>query len=361
MSIKYGLNEEQWEAVTSPSPTIVRAAAGSGKTRCLIAKICHLIDSNATPESICAITFTNKAANEMKSRMKKIYKDLKGMQISTIHSMCVKIISKFIEYTPLKVPFTIYDDSEQLSIIKVILKSKNYTEDPYDILGFISKIKCEMAVGELEEKTRNTYELIEPAYKRYQEVLVKNNACDFDDLMIYAYNCLKQNPCKEYFSDLWKHLLVDEFQDTSTLQYEIIKKIYNPKGTLFAVGDEEQSIYGWRGAHPENIQDFITNYNPKVKYLTFNYRSCPEIVNQANNFIKLGKPMVAKSTNKGKVSVTEFQSHEDEAEKIATALLQMKGYEETAILYRMNARSLQFEKFFTKYRIPYKVVGDLPF
>lgn len=349
------LDDLQKKAVIAKSPVIVNASAGSGKTRCLTTKIIYLIEQGILPGQICAITFTNKAANEMKERLKNKI-SMGNMQVSTIHSLCVRIIKTFIRYTPLKLPFSIYDDSDQISIIKTIVKSKNLPRDPNEYLSCISQAKSEQSEHLLE----NDYETI---YKTYREILIKNNAGDFDDLLIYAHECLKHEDCANYFSDLWRHILVDEFQDTSIIQYEIINKMYNPNKTktLFVVADFNQSIYKWRNANPENMNDFIKKYNPSVCLLHYNYRSSQAIINHANNFIQYGKSMIPKTTTSGMVSFTGFNDQEDEANKIARAITKMGNYENTAIICRINARTLFFEKTFAQNRIPYKVIGALPY
>lgn len=354
--MKYGLNDEQEAAILAPSPTIVNASAGSGKTRCLVAKIFHLLDSGVSPTNICSITFTNKAADEMKSRIKKQH-DITGMQISTIHSMCVRIIREYAQYTRLKVPFTIYDDSDQITVVKAILKARNRKESPYAVLEAIGRYKSsgtqEPALDEVEALV----------YEQYEQILKKNNACDFDDLLLFALECLEYDDCRKHYTELWRHILVDEVQDTSKVQFDIIMLLYDPSitKTLFLVGDLNQSIYRFRGARPQNIQDFINKHSPSDLSLTYNYRSCPEIITQANKFLQYGKPMVAKSSISGKVSLTQFNSTEEEAERIALAIKQMNDYENFAVLYRVNTRSLEFEKAFSLHQIPYKVVGDVPF
>lgn len=353
--MKYGLNDEQWAAINAPSPTIVNAAAGSGKTRCLVAKVRLLLEKGEPPSSILAITFTNKAANEMKSRLKENH-DIKGMQISTIHSMCVRIIREYARYTPLNAPFTIYDTDDQLSVIKTVLKAKDFGDNPRDMRSEISRAKSDRTIYELEGNAK-------VVYNQYQEILVANNACDFDDLLVYALDCLNNDDCMQRFQRLWKHILVDEMQDTSQIQYEIVLRLFDPKKTktLFLVGDANQAVYSFRGARPDNIDNFIERYRPSIKNLTYNYRSCSEIIEHANDFLQYGNSMISKSNQGGQVSLTMFRSVEEEAEKIAGALQKMQKFDETAILYRVNARSLQFERTFARYRIPYKVVGDLPF
>lgn len=364
----YGLNDEQITAIKAPSPTFVNASAGSGKTRCLVAKIQSLLDSGVLPESILAITFTNKAAEEMKTRLKSGSGNISRMQVSTIHSMCVRIIRGFIRYTYLKYPFSIYDDSDQLSVVKAIVKAKNLSNDPAEYLYAIGTFKCD---GILPEQVENIpvgkdYKPLDnfvEVYNQYQSILKQNNACDFDDLLILAYGCLQHEDCQNYYSNLWKHILVDEFQDTSKIQYKIILSFYKPHitRTFFAVGDVNQSVYSWRGAYPKNVDNFIKDYKATVCFLTYNYRSSSEIVKHANIFQQFGKPMVSKSMTAGKVSLTEFSSIEDEAERIAQAIISMGDYNNTAIIYRINTRSIFFEQTFSRYRIPYKVVNELPF
>ena len=354
---KYGLNDEQYEAILTPSPVYLNASAGSGKTRTLIEKIHYLLDQVVPVPvgSILAITFTNKAAKEMWDRLGK-HCDVKHMQVSTIHSMCVRVIRKYVGYTYLKSPFSIYDGSDQLSVVKTIVKAKEFPGDPYDYLSFISRVKSGNTVLNVQDDFKKVLE-------EYQEILKQNNACDFDDLLILAHECLQHKDAKNFYSNLWRHILVDEFQDTSVIQYKLILSLYDPAvtRTLFFVGDNSQSIYGFRNARPENINDFIRDYKANVKYLTYNYRSCSEIIAHANVFQQFGQPMVPKTPISGKVSVTEFPSQEEEAEQIAQALLKMGNYNNTAIIYRVNTRSLLFEQTFARYRIPYKVVNDLTF
>ena len=350
----YELNQEQLNVINSSSPCVCQASAGSGKTRTLVAKVQSLLDAaGIAPKNILCVTFTNRAANEMLERLKKSYSgDLSAMQVSTIHSCCVRIIKKFPQESGLRVPFSIYDDHEQLSVIKTLLKARQMADDPYDVIATISRAKGDQSEDQLDERTAMIYE-------QYQKVLKANNAADFDDLLIYAYEALLEDSCNAYFSNLWEHILCDEMQDSSRLQYNIILSLYKPDRTktLFFCLDLNQSIYSWRGARPDNMKEFIKEYNPSVINLTYNYRSCPEVIAHANDYLQYGDPMQAKSNTTGKVSVTVFNSLEEEAEKIAGALKQMGGYDQTAIIYRMNSRSLQFEKAFARYGIPYKVAG----
>ncbi len=248
------LDEKQTAVILAESPTLINASAGSGKTRCLIAKIIRLIEQGASPSSICAITFTNRAANEMNERLKsQCTRPTKGIQMSTIHSLCVRIMKNFIDLTPLKLPFSIYDGTDQLSVVKTIVKSRGYSGEPKDYIGTISYIKsiCESshpddikkALQKKEDSDLHEEQFLK-LFKTYQNILWKNNACDFDDLLIYAYGCLKNKDCAEHFSNVWHHILVDEFQDTSVIQYKIINQLYNSKKTetLFVVGDFNQCV-----------------------------------------------------------------------------------------------------------------------
>lgn len=361
------LDSEQLKAVQAKSPVIVNASAGSGKTRCLIAKILLLIEQGVKPENICAITFTNKAAKEMKNRLNVHVKSTGKMQVSTIHSLCVRIIKDFTHHTVLNDHFSIYDDADQISVTRTILKSRELPGEPKTYVLAISNMKssCSDNIKKTFRKSQFTNDLNEKdfilVYKAYNEILFKNNACDFDDLLVYAHDCLLHKDCSDSLSNLWPHLLVDEFQDTSLIQYQIVNKLHTKNSkTLFVVGDFNQSIYKFRGAKPENINDFITLHNPSICDLIYNYRSSPEIIKHANKYIQYGKPMVAKNNIKGKVSFTKFLTQEDEAEKIANAILRNGNYEKTAILFRVNTRSVLFEKAFASRHIPYKVVG-LPF
>lgn len=237
---RYGLNDEQAGAVGAGALTIVNASAGAGKTRCLTTKIRMLLDSGEQPSSILAVTFTNKAAKEMKERIKKHYPDcgslrVSQMQISTIHSLCVRVIKQFPKHTPLKVPFSIYDDADQQTVVKTILKARKMDETPWDVLSAISRAKGDGNTDALDPDMARVY-------KAYQGILIANNACDFDDLLVYAASCLKHDDCREYFRSVWKHILIDEFQDTSAVQYEIILSLYDVTSTktMFCVGDLNQ-------------------------------------------------------------------------------------------------------------------------
>jgi DNA helicase-2/ATP-dependent DNA helicase PcrA len=253
---KYGLNDEQWRAVGNNNVvSYCNASAGSGKTRSLIEKIHYLLDSGAPVSSILAITFTNKAAKEMRERLGK-YCVVKSMQVSTIHSMCVRIIRKYVGYTYLKSPFSIYDGSDQMSVVKTIVKAQELPGDPYDYLGYISRVKSGNTVLNVQDDFKKVLE-------EYQEILKQNNACDFDDLLILAHDCLQHEDCRKFYSNMWRHILVDEFQDTSVIQYKLILSLYNTAltKTLFFVGDANQCLIAGSVCETEhgskNIEDVL--------------------------------------------------------------------------------------------------------
>lgn len=324
---KYELNDEQWQAIIAPSPTICMASAGGGKTRALIAKIRYLLDNGSAPHNVLAVTFTNKAANEMKERLKIYYSDLSGMQICTIHSMCVNIIKKFIQHTPLKYPFSIYDDGDQLSVIKTIIKARGLLLNPQETLSVISQRKSEEMTEHLEKDMAFIY-------TTYQRILLNNNALDFDDLLLYARNCLIKSDCKNYYNDLWKHILVDEFQDLSNIQFEIVMALYDPNKirTFYATGDQNQCVIeGTKIITPEgevSIKDI------KCKQLLLsgsgNTNTMPSIITDIFKRYVVNLPMVTIETASGK-KITTTENHVHFAEfiefnkKFYTYLMYKKG------------------------------------
>lgn len=334
MSILDTLDDQQQRAILASSPTLINASAGSGKTRCLIAKIIHLIEQGISPSHICAITFTNKAANEMKKRLKNKI-SIKDMQVSTIHSLCVRIMKTFIKYTYLKMPFSIYDDGDQLSVIKTIVKAKNFPGDPLEYLSSISNAKARQSEHKLKED-------FETVYKEYQNILLKNNACDFDDLLVNAYHCLKHEDCSNYFSDLWPYILVDEFQDTSIIQYEIINLMYNPEKTrtLFVVGDFNQCV-------TENTLIYDTPANKIIKggittVAIGNNKTSNLLIEDTYKIYVENVPVVTIKTESGKELTTTFEHthfagyHPNyPSEKHFTYLMYKKG-----IGYRIGTTSM---------------------
>ena len=284
------LNEEQNRPVMqTEGPVLVLAGAGSGKTRVLTSRIAHLVEDMEVPsEAILAITFTNKAANEMKERLSSIV-DVSRSWVCTIHSMCVRILRMFPEEAGIQPNFSIYSETERNNIVK-----KSFQECDFDDEKLLKNVKWHIAnakmLGFEPERYAEEYagerdiDDIVKVYVRYQKHLKENNALDFDDLLNETRNLLrKSKDVREYLGSKFRYILVDEFQDTNEVQYEIIKLLASVHGNLFVVGDDDQSIYGWRGAKIENILHFEQDFKgAHVFKLERNYRSTKNILKLAN-------------------------------------------------------------------------------
>ncbi len=287
------LNEEQRGPVLqTEGPVLVLAGAGSGKTRVLTTRIAYLVEEKGVPaEAILAITFTNKAANEMKERLSR-YIDAEKMWVSTIHSMCVRIIRMFANEVGVKSNFSIYSETERNNIIK-----KSFQECDLEGDQLLKTVKFHIANAKMlglepdEYAKEYSYEReideIVKVYKRYQKHLNENNSLDFDDLLSETRKLLKTNEeARNYLGSRFRYILVDEFQDTNSVQFDIIRSLASVYGNLFVVGDDDQSIYGWRGAEIKNILDFEKAFkNAKVFKLERNYRSTKHILKLANAVI----------------------------------------------------------------------------
>ena len=372
------LNDEQIKPVReTEGAVLVLAGAGSGKTRVLTSRIAYLVEEKGVPaEAILAITFTNKAANEMKERLGRIL-DVSRTWVCTIHSMCVRILRMFPDEAGVKQNFSIYSETERNNIVKKsfqecdfddekLLKSAKYHIGNAKMLGFDPDRYAEEYAGEYD------IDDIVKVYRRYQKHLKENNALDFDDLLNETRNLLKRNEeVREYLGGRFRYILVDEFQDTNAVQYEIVKYLASVYGNLFAVGDDDQSIYGWRGAKIENILHFEKDFkNAKVFKLERNYRSTKNILKLANTVIKHNGRRKEKTlwTNNpdgehAKVYESEEESGEARyiAQTIAGLLRQGYRYSDFAILMRLNALTRSFEQEFTGDGIPYKVFGGFKF
>lgn len=374
------LNDKQKEAVlTTEGPLLVLAGAGSGKTRVLTTRIAYLIEElKVDPINILAITFTNKAAQEMKERVIKLLGyDYYGMQISTFHSFGLSILKKHHNLVSYKSNFTILDSDDSLTIIKKIIKELNLDPKMYNpkaIKNRISGAKNELldpddysryANSEFEEK-------VVEIYRRYQDKLLSNNSVDFDDLLMLPIKLLNENKevLKEY-QERFKYVLVDEYQDTNEAQYILTKLMSAKYKNICVVGDESQSIYSFRGANYKNILNFEKDYkNAKTILLEQNYRSTKYILNVANNIIKNNLNRKDKnlwtSNNEGsKVKYYRSTNEKDEAyhvvSKIKELLINGVKKSDIAILYRTNAQSRNIEEALLKENIPYKVVGSFYF
>ena len=372
------LNEEQIKPVLqTDGAVLVLAGAGSGKTRVLTSRIAHLIEDKGVPASaILAITFTNKAANEMKERLSRIV-DVSRSWVCTIHSMCVRILRMYADEIGISPNFSIYSETERNNIVK-----KSFQECDLEGEQLLKDVKFHIGnakmLGYSPERYAEEYAdernigLIVKAYRRYQKHLRENNAFDFDDLLNETRNLLKTNAdAREYLGGKFRYILVDEFQDTNAVQYEIIKMLASVHGNLFAVGDDDQSIYGWRGAKIENILHFEKDFkDAHVFKLERNYRSTKKILNLANVIIKnnaarKNKTLWTENEEGEDVKVQEAEEESGEARFVAytIASLMRQGYQysDFAVLMRINALTRSFEQEFTADGIPFKVFGGFKF
>lgn len=378
MNTNFKLNKQQQLAVDAvDGPILVIAGAGSGKTRVLTARICHLIEIGVNPYNILAITFTNKAANEMKERIERQlgYSDV---WTSTFHSMCARILRMDCERIGYSKDFTIYTDLESERVVKRILQ--DYPQaDPKnkgDYLWHISRAKT-LALSPddyydtIKDSDSDAYNVAE-VYRRYEAELKKCNCLDFDDLLLKTVLLFSTCPdVLEKYQNRFHYINVDEFQDTNKLQYDIVKMLSKKHGNLFVVGDEDQSIYSWRGAEIRNILDFPKDFKgAKVFKLEQNYRSTTSILKAANNVIKNNsnrneKTLWSEINQDDSIEYYEAYNDRDEATRVARAIdtLHRKGapYSEMAILVRANSVTRGFEEEFNLYGIPYKVFGGFRF
>ena len=369
-----GLNKSQLEAVkTTEGPVMVMAGAGSGKTKVLTTRISYLIGELGVPlDNILAVTFTNKAANEMKERISKILNiNAKGMWVSTFHSFSSRLLRLEIDKMP---PYTKYfniiDDDDSLKIVKEIMKEMGdlYTS-PKEMRNLISKSKnfLDFKIKDIDRRTE-----FHKVFDEYEARLKKDNLLDFDDLIIKTIELLTKFPnVLEKYQHKFQYILVDEFQDTNELQYKLMKLLSQKHKNIFVVGDDFQSIYAFRGAKLENINKFQRDFiGTKLILLEQNYRSTKEILNLANNVIinnpnQIKKTMFSENNFGSKPKIYSAYSSYDEimyvCDKIKELVLDGDSYNDIAIMYRANHISRGFEEQLMKYRIPYKIYGGLSF
>lgn len=371
------LNETQLEAVkTTDGPILILAGPGSGKTRVITYKIAYLLEQGlAKPWEILAITFTNKAAKEMKSRLESlIEEDIKGMQISTFHSFGLKIVKENYDFFNLNRNFTILDESDSISVIKKILKELNLDEKQYNprsIKHKISSSKNELVDAKKFKMYAHTdiEENIAKVYEKYQDRLVRNSTVDFDDLLMMPIELFKKNKTAlEHYQNKYKYVFIDEYQDTNEAQYLLSRMITEKRNNICVVGDECQSIYSWRGANFKNILNFEKDYkNAKVILLEQNYRSTKRIIEAANSVIKNNKEKKDKhlwteNSDGAKIKYMRCYDEKDEVLNIINQIKKFKedgvSYKEMVVLYRTNAQSQSIERGFIENTIPYKVVGS---
>ncbi len=374
------LNEEQLLALKqTEGAVLVTAGAGSGKTRLLTHRVAYLIrEMGVSPYNILAITFTNKAAGEMKSRISEMVDGADLIWISTFHSMCARILRRDIAalggYTK---DFTIYSDADTEKVIKEVLEERGINDDKFKKILAIHISNYKNGTLSLSEYER-THEGEEEIRKicslicAYEDKLKKNNALDFDDLLRKTYQLFTRVPeVLEHYANRFRYLLVDEFQDTNTVQYDLVRMLSSVHGNIFVVGDEDQSIYSWRGANFQNIFNFQKNYSDvKVFKLERNYRSTSAILQVANNVIRnnmsrLDKKMWTDKPEGYKPVLYNAYDERDEALFVAKNIerLVCQGYEykDIAVLMRLNALSRSFEEAFLSYNIPHRIYGGFKF
>lgn len=371
------LNETQLEAVKiTDGPLLILAGPGSGKTRVITYKIAYLLEQGkAKPWEVLAITFTNKAAKEMKERLHNlIEEDIKGMQISTFHSFGLRVIKEYYDFFGLDRTFTIIDESDSISLIKKIIKELNLDEKKYiprAIKNKISGAKNELLNPEgFKVFARTPYdEDVVKIYRKYEEKLKRNSSVDFDDLLMLPIELFrKDKEALEHYQNRYKYVFIDEYHDTNEAQYLLSKMISDKYKNICVVGDESQSIYSWRGANYKNILNFEKDYkNAKVILLEQNYRSTKTILEAANSVIKNNKEKKDKHlwTLNGKGSKIKYLRCYDEKDEILNIINTIKKfksegipYKEMVVLYRTNAQSQSIERGFIENTIPYKVVGS---
>lgn len=376
------LNDKQYEAVVNTKgPCLVIAGAGSGKTKVLTHKIAYIMqEENAKPWDILAITFTNKAANEMKERIANLVGDnVKDMWVGTFHSICVRILRRFIDRIGFDTSFIIFDTSDQKTLIKNCLKDLAIDDKLFNersVQSEISNAKNDMLEPfQYTAKAMGDYrkEKIATVYELYQKQLKENNAIDFDDIINYTIKILMENPdVLEYYSNKFKYVLVDEYQDTNKAQFTLITLLASKNGNITVVGDNDQGIYSFRGADISNILNFEKDFpGTKIIKLEQNYRCTGNILKAANAVIKNNEVKYAKKlwteNEIGKLPKVYLADNEyDEGSYIVEQIEHLKRekyykYSDFAILYRMNTQSRAIEDIFRRENIPYKIIGGLKF
>ena len=370
------LNDKQREAASQIDGSIlILAGAGSGKTRTITYRIAHMIENvGISPYSILAVTFTNKAAKEMRERVEELVGDVaKACTISTFHSFGMRLLRMYGKEVGYNSNFTIYDTDDQKRIVKAILKGQNLSINGVklterDLVSMISKIKEQIKT--LDEYSVMNKQIVE-VYDKYNRALLESNAMDFSDILLNTYKLLQKPEILEKVQNKYKYIMIDEYQDTNNLQYKIIDLIARKSSNLCVVGDENQSIYGFRGANILNILNFETNYNnAKIIKLEENYRSTTTILDAANELIKNNKSSKDKKlwTQNGKgdlIKVLACDNARDEVSRIIEIIKKNHqngvAYRDMTILYRTNAQSRLFEEGFLRYNIPHKVFGGVSF
>ncbi len=376
------LNPAQKEAVLkTEGPVLILAGAGSGKTRVLTTRIAHLMqDKGVHPSNILAITFTNKAANEMKERVEEtIDSDIKDMWITTFHSCCVRILRKDINRIGYNRSFVIYDSSDQVTLVKDCLKELNLSDksfEPKVVISYISGAKDKLLTPkQYKDMHRSDVRMskIADVYTLYQDRLKRNSALDFDDLIIKTVELLKsEESVLDYYRSKFRYIMVDEYQDTSKAQYELIKLLAKEHQNICVVGDDDQSIYGWRGADIRNILEFERDYNDvHIVKLEQNYRSTQVILDAANTVIsnnieRKRKKLWSEQKEGEKIKIQVTCNEIEEADFVADNIWRIhkkenKPFKDFAVLYRANAQARAIEDALNRSQIPYNIYGGTKF
>ena len=374
------LNPQQRKAVeASDGPVLVLAGPGSGKTRVLTHRAAYLVRvRHVAPRNIMAVTFTNKAAREMRERLEKLLgvSESKELTLGTFHAICARFLRREAPHLGLAREFAIYDEDDQLSLVKQALRDLNLDDKRYKpsaLQNKISQAKSELVTPELFQPQTYNDEITKRVYERYQTLLRENNALDFDDLLMQMVVLFDQNPTVlRYYQTRYEHLLVDEFQDTNTAQYALIKQLAGNRRNVFGVGDEDQSIYKWRGADFRNVQRFRDQYpDALVILLEQNYRSSQTILDAAQQVIsrnvhRTPKKLFTQLGGGVPITLHEAYNEDDEAQFVIDTIHAMVRKHqaqagEFAIMYRTNAQSRAVEDAFIRAGMPYRLIGATRF
>ena len=380
MDLLNELNAAQRQAVEAlDGPVLVLAGPGSGKTRVLTYRVAYLVrECGINPYNIMAVTFTNKAAREMRNRLDNLIgaRHLQQLTIGTFHAICARLLRREAKVIGFPPNFVIYDRADQLGLVRQALKELDLDEKMYRpaaIQGAISKAKRSLLTPEEYNPPSYWHEVAGRAYARYQQLLRANSALDFDDLLMYAVRLLyEHNRILQRYQERYVYVLVDEFQDTDSAQYQLVRLLTAKRGNLFAVGDEDQSIYGWRGADFRNVRRFRDDYpKAQVMLLEQNYRSTQNILEAArhvisHNTLRTDKRLWTTNDHGLPITVYEAYDEQEEAEYVVSEVekLVAEGHcrlRDCAIMYRTNAQSRVIEDAFVRHGLPYKLVGATRF
>jgi DNA helicase-2/ATP-dependent DNA helicase PcrA len=380
MDFLHGLNPQQARAVEAPDgPVLVLAGPGSGKTRVLTHRVAYLVEVRKVwPRQILAVTFTNKAAREMRERLDKILGPARSAELTlgTFHAICARWLRRDAPEIGLSRDFVIFDEDDQQQTVKRVLTELNIDDKKYKpsaVLNAISAAKNELITPDIYQPPTYWHEMVRRVYPRYQELLRQSNALDFDDLLLEVVRLFEARPeILARYQDRYQHVLVDEFQDTNTVQYALVNRLSAKSHNLFCVGDEDQSIYKWRGADFRNIQRF-REHNPGLTQIVLeeNYRSTQTILDAARGVIdknahRTKKNLFTQRAGGAAISIYEAYNQDDEAQYVVDMIRQLIKQEQFklsdfAVFYRTNAQSRAIEDTFVRMGVPYRLVGGTRF